>query len=196
MKKHLLIMTTVLMSFTTFNNEPVDRIGVKGPLAFNKTSFNLSWTDKPNDTYFIQEYLPRDEKAENFNQMLTLHLFDKDIEVKNAVKQKIQELDTRKKTDPSCNYQVTESPDGKEFMVDFLLGESKGDKMTIIEFNIYHYKQVAFGDKKKGILVYVYSKRAYGDDITTFLKNLRKDRVDLLDVMIASEIPTVKLADN
>ena len=96
-------MTTVLMSFTTFNNEPVDRIGVKGPLTFNKTSFNLSWTDKPNDTYFIQEYLPKDEKAENFNQMLTLHLFDKDIKVKNAVKQKIQELDTRKKTDPTCN---------------------------------------------------------------------------------------------
>ena len=81
-------------------------------------------------------------------------------------------------------------------MVDFLLGESKGEKMTIIEFNIYHYKQVAFGDEKKGILVYAYSKRAYGDDITTFLKNLRKDRADLLDVMIASEIPTVKLADN
>ena len=189
-------MTTVLMSFTTFNNEPVDRIGVKGPLAFNNTSFNLSWTDKPNDTYFIQEYLPKDEKAESFNQMLTLHLFDKDIKVKNAVKQKIQELDTRKKTDPTCNYQVTESPDGKEFMVDFLLGESKGDKMTIIEFNIYHYKQVDLGDKKKGILVYAYSKRAYGDDITPFLKNLRKDRTDLLNVMIGSEMPTVKLADN
>ena len=196
MKKYLLIMTTVLMSFTTFNNEPVDRIGVKGPLTFNKTSFNLSWTDKPNDTYFIQEYLPKDEKAENFNQMLTLHLFDNDIKVKNAVKQKIQELDTRKKTDPTCNYQITESPDGKEFMVDFLLGESKGDKMTIIEFNIYHYKQVTLGDRKKGILVYAYSKRAYGDDITTFLKNLRKDKADLLNVMIASEMPTVKLADN
>ena len=196
MKKYLLIMTTVLMSFTTFNNEPVDRIGVKGPLTFNKTSFNLSWTDKPNDTYFIQEYLPKDEKVENFNQMLTLHLFDKDIKVKNAVKQKIQELDTRKKTDPTCNYQITESPDGKEFMVDFLLGESKGDKMTIIEFNIYHYKQVTLGDRKKGILVYAYSKRAYGDDITTFLKNLRKDKADLLNVMIASEMPTVKLADN
>ena len=195
MKKYLLIMTTIMMSFTTFNNEPVDRLGVKGPLTFNKTSFNLSWTDKPNNTYFIQEYLPKDEKSESFNQMLTLHLFDKDIKVKNAVKQKMQELDTRKKTDPTCNYQVTESPDGKEFMVDFLLGESKGDKMTIIEFNIYHYKQVELGDKKKGILVYAYSKRAYGDDITPFLKNLRKDRTDLLNVMIGSEMPTVNLTD-
>jgi len=184
------------MSFTTFKNEPIDRIGVRGPLIFNKTSFSLSWTDKPNDTYFIQEYLPKNEKSESFNQMLTLHLFDKDIKVKDAVKQKMKELEVRKKTDPTCNYQVTESPDGKEFMVDFLLGENKADKMTIIEFNIYHYKQVDLGDKKKAILVYAYSKRAYGDDITPFLKNLAKDRISLLNVMISSEKPSVKIASN
>ena len=195
MKKYLIILTTILMSFTTFSNDPVDRIGVAGPLTFNKKTFNLSWTDKPNDTYYIQEYLPTGEKSESFNQMLTLHLFDKDIKVKDAVKQKTKELEIRKKTDPTCNYQVTESPDGKEFMVDFLLGESKGDKMTIIEFNIYHYKQVDLSDKRKGILVYAYTKRAYGDDITPFLKNLRNDRTDLLNVMIGSEMPTVKLAD-
>lgn len=195
MKQYLIFLTTILMSFTTFKNDPVDRIGVTGPLTFNKTTFNLSWTDKPNGIYYIQEYLPTGEKSESFNQMLTLHLFDTEIKVKDAVKQKTKELDNRKKTDPNCNYQVTESPDGKEFIVDFLLGESKGDMMTIIEFNIYHYKQVDLGDKKKGILVYAYTKRAYGDDITPFLKNLRDDRTDLLDVMIGSEIPTVKLAN-
>ncbi len=196
MKNYLLVLTTILMSFTTFNNEPIDRIGVAGPLTFNKTTFNLAWTDKPNDTYYIQEYLPQDEKVENFHQMLTLHLFDRDIKLKNAIKQKVQELENRKKTDPTCQYQVTESPDGKEFIVDFLLGESKGDKMTIMEFNLYRYKQVELNNKKKGILVYAYTKRAYGDDITPFLKNLRKDRGALLNVMIGSEIPTVKLSDS
>lgn len=195
MKKYLLIMATILMSFTTFNSEPVDRIGVKGPLIFNKTSFNLVWTDKPNDTYFIQEYLPKDEKVESFNQMLTLHLFDKDITVKNAIKIKVQELENRKKTDPTCQYKVTESPDGKEVIVDCILGESKGDKMSIMEFNLYRYKKVELGDKKKGILIYAYSKRAYGDDITPFLQNLGKDRSALLNVMIGSEMPTVKIAD-
>jgi hypothetical protein len=195
MKKYLLIMTTILMSFTTFNSEPVDRIGVKGPLTFNETSFNLAWTDKPNDTYFIQEYLPKDEKVESFNQMLTLHLFDKDIKVKNAVKIKVQELENRKKTDPTCQYEVTESPDGKEIIVDCILGESKGDKMSIMEFNLYRYKQVELDNNKRGILIYAYSKRAYGDDITPFLQNLGKDRGALLNVMIGSEIPIIKLAD-
>ena len=183
------------MSFTTFNNEPVDRIGVIGPLTFNKTVFNLAWTDKPSDNYYIQEYLPVGEKVESFNQMLTLHLFDKDLKVSDAVKQKVKELKTRKKSDPNCHYEVTESPDGKEFIVDFLLGESKGDMMTIIEFNIYHYKQVDLSDMRKGILIYAYTKRAYGDYITPFLKNLRSERKDLLNVMIESEIPTVKLVN-
>lgn len=195
MRKYLIIMATILTSFTTLNHDPVDRIGVSGPLIFNKTTFNLSWTDKPNGTYYIQEYLPTGEKSESFNQMLTLHLFDTEIKIKDAVKQKTKELDTRKKSDPTCNYQVTESPDGKEYMVDFLLGESKNDKMTIIEFNIYHYKQVDLDNKKKGILVYGYTKRAYGNDITPFLKNLRNDRANLLNVIIGSEMPIVKLAD-
>ncbi|GAB3859036.1 hypothetical protein GCM10028822_34960 [Hymenobacter terrigena] len=184
------------MSFTSFKNEPIDRMGVKGPLTFNQTAFNLSWSGRPSETYFIQEYLPKGEKAEQFNQMLTLHLFDKDIAVKNAVKQKVQELENRKKTDPICNYQVTEGPDGKEFMVDFLLGESKEDKMTIAEFNIYRFKQVDLGNKKRGILIYSLSKRAYGDDITPFLKNLGKDRIDLLNTMLSTQIPSVKLGGN
>jgi len=197
MKKYLfaLISTTVLMSFTTFNNEPVDRIGVKGPLSFNQTSFNLSWTDKPNDTYFIQEYLPEGEKVKHFNQMLTLHLFDTNIKVEDAVIQKVEELEIRKITDPTCKYKVMKSPDGKEYIVDFLLGESKKDKMTIIEFNIYRYKQVDLGNNKNGLLVYAYSKRAYDKNITSFLKNLVNDRTHLVNVMIGSEMPALKLVD-
>jgi hypothetical protein len=195
MKKYLLIMTTFLMSFTTSNNAPIDRINVNGPLIFNKTTFNFVWSDKLNETYYIQEYLPKDEKVENFKQMLTIHLFDKDIKLREAVDMKIQELVVRKKTDETCQYQVTESPDGKEFIVDFILGESKADKMSIMEFNLYHYKQVKLNDNRNGILIYAYSKRAYGDDITPFLENLGQDRGHLLNTMITSQIPNVKLLD-
>jgi hypothetical protein len=195
MKKYLLLLATVLCSFTYISNNGVDRLGVTGPLTFSSTSFNLAWTDRPNDTYYIQEYVPTGEKVDNFNQMLTIHVFNTDNKLKNAVQQKIKELNNRKKTDPTCNYQVTESPDGKEFIVDFLLGESKGDKMTIAEFNIYRYKQVDIGDKKIGILVYAYSKRAYGDDITPFYKNLGNDRTKLLNEMIGSAMPEVAISD-
>ena len=187
----LIALSTLLFSFTTISDNPVDRLGVKGPLEFNKINFKLAWTDKPNDIYYIQEYLPDGEKLESFSQMLTIHLFDTDIKTKDAVGQKVKELTERKKTDAVCNYQVTESPDGKEFIVDFLLGESKDDKMTIVEFNVYRYKQIEISKKKKAIIVYAYSKRSYGDNITNFFKTLKADRTNYLNQMISADIPTV-----
>jgi hypothetical protein len=195
MKKYLLILLTTLTSFTNFSNEPTDRIGVAGPLTFNKTTFNLAWTSNANGNYYIQEYLPDSESVDDFNQMLSIFLLVGDIKLKDAVQQKIKELNARKKTDPTCNYMVNENPDKTEYMVDFLLGEGKNDKMEVEEFNIYRYKQVNLGDKKKGILVYAYSKRAYGGDITPFFLNLKSDRINLLNTMIESEMPAITIVD-
>jgi len=195
MKKVILVSVTALMSFTRFGPQPVDRIGVRGPLTFDKTTFGLAWTSKPTDSYYIQEYLPNKENADHFNQMLSIFLLVADIQAKDAVQQKIEELNERKKTDPTCNYIVNQSPDGKEYMLDFVLGESKNNKMDVEEFNIYRYKQVALAKKGNAILVYAYSKRAYGDGITPFLKNLKSDRVKLINVMVASEMPTVTIVD-
>lgn len=193
MKTILIALSTLLFSFT---NSPIDRLGVKGPLEFNKTNFKLAWTEKPSDIYYIQEYLPEGEYPERFNQMLTIHYFNTDLETKDAVGQKVKELTERKKTDAICNYQVTKSPDGKEFIVDFLLGESKDNKMTIVEFNVYRYKQIENFRKEKSIIVYAYSKRSYGDDITNFLTTLKDDRVSYLNAMISAEIPTVIIESN
>jgi len=192
MKKLLILVITILFAFTPIDNKS-DRIGIAGPFKFNKTKFELKWANKPNDNYYIQEYLPADESPESFNQMLTCHLFITDLSVKEAVQLKTKELDERKKTDAICNYLVNESPDGKEFMVDFLLGESKDSKMTIAEFNVYRYKKVKINRKTNGILVFAYSKRSYGDDITAFLKGLGKERINHLTEMIAFDTPKVKM---
>lgn len=193
MNKNLLVLIVSLMSFTTISNEPVDRIGVKGPLIFNKTTFQLAWTSKPTDTYYIQEYLPKGETADHFNQMLSIFLLVGNTKLETAVQQKTKELDAKKMTDPTCNYMVNENPGKTEYMVDFLLGESKNYKPEIQEFNIYHYRQVDLGNKKKGILVYAFTKRAYGEDITPFLKNLKTDRVDFLNQMIEAVKPSVSI---
>lgn len=190
----LIAFSAIFFSFNTIDNTPIDRLGVKGPLEFNKTNFNLAWTDHPNDNYYIQEYLPIGEKTDRFNQMLTIHLFDTDINVEEAVEQKVKELNARKITDPICNFQITESPDGKEIIVDFLLGESKDDKMTIVEFNVYHYKRIEVAKNKKALVVYAYSKRSYGDDITNFLKALKDDRMNYLNQMISIGTPALSIS--
>lgn len=196
MKTTLVALAALLFSMTTVTENPIDRLGVKGPLVFNKTNFNLSWTDKPNENYFIQEYLPEGEKADSFNQMLTIHLFNTDVSTKEAVAQKIEELNARKKTDAVCNYKVNESPDGKEFIIDFLLGESKNDRMTIVEFNVYRYKQIEISKNSKAVVVYAYSKRSYGDGITEFFGTLKQDRVSFLNQMISADLPAVTIGSN
>ncbi|MBP6303787.1 MAG: hypothetical protein KA501_10425 [Bacteroidia bacterium] len=196
MKTTLVALATLLFSMTTVTENPIDRLGVKGPLVFNKTNFNLSWTDKPNESYFIQEYLPEGEKADSFNQMLTIHLFNTDVSTKEAVAQKIKELNARKKTDAVCNYEVNESPDGKEFIIDFLLGESKNDRMTIVEFNVYRYKKIEVSKNRKAVVVYAYSKRSYGDGITEFFKTLKQDRISFLNQMISADLPAVIIGSN
>lgn len=193
MKKYLLILGVAIMTLANKSDSPVDRLNVAGPLNFNKTSFNLSWTDKPSDNYYIQEYLPSGEGVDTYNQMMTIHVFDVNISLDKAVEQKVKELETRKKTDQTCNYKVTESPDKKEKIVDFTLGESKGDKMTIFEFNVYHYEIVNISKKKKGLVVYAYTKRAYGDNITDLLTNLGSIRNTSLNEMISTKKPEVNI---
>jgi hypothetical protein len=187
----MLLFIIPLLSFMP-SGSTIDRINVKGPLNFNNTNFYISWSDRPNSNYYIQEYLPAGETQERFNQMLTIHLFITNFELEEAVQKKTIELEERKKIDPTCNYLVNESPDGKEFLIDFILGESKGNKMTISEFNIYHYKQISVNNQN-AIIVYAYSKRAYGDNITPFLKNLKNDRTELLNEMIVAKVPTVQI---
>ena len=193
MKTIPVIILSLFLSFGISAQNPLNRLGTNDTLHFNDTDFNLSWTDKPNENYYIQEYLPKGETTNGYNQMMTIHLFVTNINAKDAVAQKVKELKERKKHDAVCNYQVTESPDGKEFIVDFLLGESKDKLMTIVEFNAYHYKEIQLSESKKAIVIYAYTKRSYGDGITDFLKSLKEDRSHVLNEMISTKIPGVAM---
>ncbi len=65
--------------------------------------------------------------------------------------------------------------------------------MTIVEFNVYRYKQIEISKKKKAIIVYAYSMRSYGYDITNFFKTLKSDITNYLNQMISADIPNVTI---
>ncbi|MBW4362826.1 hypothetical protein [Flavobacterium taihuense] len=193
MKKLLYLTTIILMSFSTIQNEPIERIGIKGPIEFNKTVFSLAWSEKPNANYYVQEYLPKNETVEKFNELITVNVFVMDVSVENGIQQKVNELTKRKETDKVCNFSVINSPDGKESILDCILSSEKNGELEIVEFIIYRYKQIELENHKKALLIYSYSKRSYGENITPFLKKLGTERTDLLNVMIAKELPNIKL---
>lgn len=193
MKKLLCLVSIMLMSFSVVNDEPIERIGVNGPLEFNKTKFLLAWTAHPNENYYAQEYLPKNETVDHFNQLLTLHLFVMDVSVDAAIQQKVNELTKRKETDKVCNFNVLKSPDGKEGILDCLLSTQKNDKIDIVEFVVYRYKQIDLKNNKKALLIYAYSKRSYDEKIMPFLKNLKSDKTTLLNIMTAQNLPEISI---
>jgi hypothetical protein len=183
------------MSFTTTQNQPIERIGLKGPIEFNKMQYSLAWSDKPNATYFVQEYLPKNETVERFNQMITVNVFVMDVSVEEGIQQKVVQLNKRKETDKVCVFNVTKSPGPKDSILDCVLSLEKDGVLDVAEFIVYRYKQIELENKQKALLIYSYSKRSYGKDIPAFLKNVNLERTKFLKTMMAKELPKIKIKE-
>lgn len=194
--KLLLLPFAALVALAAGPDKPIDRLGISSPLRFNQTAFSLAWSSKPTATFYIQEYLPKGENVEHFNQLLTLRLINQDADLRSAVNEKITELEARKKTDVMCHYQVITNEQSKEVVVDFLVSDKIGDPQAIVEFNVYRYQQVAVGATKRGVLIYAYSRRSYGSTVQPFLKGLTQTRRGAIDEMAKAKMPVVKLSGN
>jgi hypothetical protein len=183
------------MSLAHTENQPIERIGLKGPIEFNKTPYYLAWSDKPNATYYVQEYLPKNETVERFNQMITVNVFVMDVSVEEGIQQKVVQLTKRKETDRVCVFNVIKSPDPKESILDCVLSLEKDGELDVAEFIIYRYKQIELENHQKALLIYSYSKRSYGKDIPAFLKNVSTERSKLLNMMMTKELPNLKIKE-
>ena len=62
----------------------------------------------------------------------------------------------------------------------------------IVEFNVYKYSSVPV-EGERGILISAYSKRAYDDMRTTFLKDIRRDRSMHISQINALKVPELNL---
>ena len=94
-------------------------------------------------------------------------------------------------SDKFAKINVSESPDGKEYVVDYFISESpeKGD--SFIEYNIYRFKSYDNG-VAKSFLILAFSKRMYGD-LESTAKSLARQRDHLLTTMIEFKIPEIKV---
>lgn len=186
-----LILLCTLSLFKAQENVP-DLISIPGPIDLDGTEFLLAWSKQPSKTLFRQQFLPRDEKIEDFTQLLDFSFFNKEIDMESAVRQKVELVQNRESKDKFAKVNVTESPDGKEFIVDYFISETpeKGD--SYIEYDIFRFKQFETGTQKS-FLILSYTKRNYGD-LKSGAKSLAKERDRLLTAMIDYKIPVIKVA--
>lgn len=190
---------TALVAITLFSFKIKDNIqkvkdyfSIPGPIEYSRTTYNLSWSDHPNNNYFKQEYIPATEKAESYNKMIMVEAVVGEMNIKEALKAKMTELEQRKKTDPLTNYQLIQNQAKTEYLLDFIVSQPAGNKTAIVEWNAYRYVNLKNKSNKTGIMLFAYSRRSYGGNTTAFLKALKTQRVEDINSFAAYSIPMLK----
>ena len=180
----LILILACAMAFA--QDEVVDYLHVGKTLKFQDKKFELKWCQHPIEAFYLQEWLPKGETFDNYEQMLSVSLsFSETLSVKFFVDAKVKELEERKKSDKFCNYLVYEN-DG-EYIIDFLVSDGADGMLNVVEADIHHYKPVVI-DGKKAIQLNFYSRRAYGDDIIPFLESLKEKKVDWIKELTQMKI--------
>lgn len=171
----------------------VDFLNIGDKIHFAGKDYHLAWSSHPNEAYYKQEYVAKGDKVEHYKRMIIIDFVESKHKPKDAVKLLIQNLEKRKKTDPVVNHQVFEKED--EFIIDFLLSEVSEDGKTIktLERNVYRYFHINNPKtKKKGILIFAVSDRAYTtkemDKLFDTLKNHQFDLVNQVGAVQKLEI--------
>ena len=159
-------------------------------VSLSNTIYKLAWSSHPNAIYYKQEYLSAGEKPESFKTMITIDAIIKDLPIEKVVRLKESELQERKKTDNVCNYQIMTNSKTGEYMIDFLMSSG-----NIVEWNAYRYKNIVDSKGNPTILLFALSKRAYGDDIISFLTGLKSNRMDFINLIWNYKLPRINIKE-
>lgn len=191
-KKIFLALFFSSFSFSNAQETETSFLSFPNPIEYDGTEFYLSQWMQRSKTLFQEQYIPKDENLQNFTQVLDFAFFNKEIEIELAVRQKVESVQQREKKDKFAKVNVTESPDGKEFIVDYFISETPENGDPFIEYNIYRFKNMENGGQKS-FLIMSYAKRMYGD-LKSATKALAKQRDHLMATMIEYKIPEIKIA--
>ncbi len=171
-----------------------DYLGLAKPILFDNVPYNLSWSAHPSASYYKQEYLARNDNIDKFKRLVSIDLLVGQVNLKDIVADKIAELNNLKATNPIINHQTFSK--GDEIMLDFLISQNAADgkQVNIVERNVYRYKMIKVKNGQEALLLFAVSDRAYGNDIDTFLSNLKNNKQNLLNAVGAFTLPEIKLA--
>lgn len=171
--------------------EVIDRLNIPGPLTFRENEYILTWSKQNSATWAQQQYILRDDDFNNYKELINFSYFDKEIDMETAVKQKVEYVEKRKdRTQDKYSFvSVTESPDGKEIVVDYLVTVVPQEGESYAEYNIDRFKGFDAGGKKS-FLIFSYSKRLAGD-LKYASKSLTKERSRLMEGVITMAIPPI-----
>jgi hypothetical protein len=154
----------------------VDRMSLPGPIEFDGEVYRLSWSSHPRPNYYKQEYLPVGQTSEHFERMVLVDAMIHGIDVNGAVAAQVNMLKERKATDPVVNFALFRSQDNREVILDFVLSAHGPKGEEVVEWNAYRYAPLKGKAGQSGVLLFGISRRAYGNDVADFLRELMSVR--------------------
>jgi hypothetical protein len=170
-------------------------LGVRGPIVFEKTSYNLSWSSHPSATYYKQEYLAKGVNPDRYTEMFMIEfLADEVASPKNMALEKINSTKDRKVIDPYAFAEgLKQDINGNDVLINFIQSNANGKAASIVEWNTYRYIKTTTKDGKKGLLLLAISRRAYGKSIPTFLSSIKSRKNTTAAALAKYKIPEISL---
>ena len=175
-----------IMTWGTLKAQNVEDVLDVKTLNFQGVDYQLGWSAH-NSSQCIQEYFPKGQVPESYTDMFTISVFTNIVDGVTptmAVAAKEAELEARKeKTKDVWNWSVMTNEETNEACIDFVCCSGKDGKLDIVEFDVHRYRMIQV-DGKPALQLLFYSHRAYGDDITEMMNNLKDIRGKaLLDIV-------------
>lgn len=187
MKKLFSILSLLsIMTWGTLKAQNVEDVLDVKSLNFQGVEYQLGWSAH-NSGQCIQEYFPKGQTPEKYIDMFTISIFTNivsGVTPKMAVAAKEAELEARKeKTKDVWNWAVMTNDETNEACIDFICCSGKNDELDIVEFDVHRYRMIQV-DGKPALQLLFYSHRAYDEDITGMMNNLKDIRGKaLLDIV-------------
>jgi hypothetical protein len=163
--------------------------GIDESLKLDGIDFKLRWSSHPNNAYYKQEYIPKNESTDQFEHMLFIDLIKNDIPIENVVTDQIANLKLKKVNDPVVNYQLLSNKTTREFVLDFVVSDMHDGEINQVEWNVYHYRPYIDKLGNKGVLLIAACRRAYGKNVNPFLKSLAQIRGPLIKKVAEFQTP-------
>ena len=179
-----------IMTWGTLKAQNVEDVLDVKTLNFQGVDYQLGWSAH-NSSQCIQEYFPKGQVPESYTDMFTISVFTNIVDGVTptmAVAAKEAELEARKeKTKDVWNWSVMTNDETNEACIDFICCSGKNDELDVVEFDVQRYRMIQV-DGKPALQLLFYSHRAYGDDITEMMNNLKDIRgkalLDIVDFKI------------
>ncbi len=198
MSKLFSFLLFFIFSCPLFSQEVLDYIGIP-EVNFGETKLVLAESSQKSKILYVQDYIPEDSRLDDAPYTISIYFFNKNIDAKEATYQKTEELERRQETDKYSTFNVTENPNGTEFIVDFFTSNiaKKKEKdepepeQEMADYNIYRFRNVLLGEES-AFMIISYKQNNIGDT-KYFIKSVGKSRNKLMENIITMTIPNVTL---